>query len=194
MPSQRESWRATRSWEGTQPGQLTQTGQRGIPYRVTSRPVYKRGGVGLGGIAAQELTGRRSAGGEKLHLYIWIFILLLILFSSFLSYWTVFISTHEFYFFFWFSSPSHCRGEWVSSCMAGIRPQQSDISPEILLMPQIDIYSWSLFHPLSKKRKPTCIYYFWLCGSKFLHGNILFTVEFSRDKFVFSSSREKEPW
>uniref|UniRef100_A0A8C0ARF9 Murine leukemia virus integrase C-terminal domain-containing protein n=1 Tax=Buteo japonicus TaxID=224669 RepID=A0A8C0ARF9_9AVES len=24
MPSQRESWRGTRSWEGTQPGQLTQ--------------------------------------------------------------------------------------------------------------------------------------------------------------------------
>jgi len=31
------------SWEGTQPGQLTQTGQRDIPYRMTSRSVCKLG-------------------------------------------------------------------------------------------------------------------------------------------------------
>ena len=82
MPSQQEGWRGTRSWEETQPGQLTQTGQRGIPYHVTSHLVYKLGGVGLGGIAAWELTGHRLASGEQLHcaslaLYIPILLLLL---------------------------------------------------------------------------------------------------------------------
>ena len=67
LPSQQESWRGTRSREGTQPGQLTRTGQRAIPYHVTSCLVYKLGGVGLGGIATWELTGRQSAGGEQLH-------------------------------------------------------------------------------------------------------------------------------
>ena len=67
MPSQQEGWRGTRSWEGTQPGQLTQTGQRDIPDHVMSCPVYKLGGVGLGGIAARELTGHWSASGEQLH-------------------------------------------------------------------------------------------------------------------------------
>ena len=32
------------SWEGAQPGQLTQTGQRLIPYHTTSCPAYKAGG------------------------------------------------------------------------------------------------------------------------------------------------------
>ena len=49
MPSQQEGWRGTRRWEGTQPGQLTQTGQRNIPYHVMSCPVYKLRGVGLVG-------------------------------------------------------------------------------------------------------------------------------------------------
>ena len=85
MPSQQEGWRGTRSWEGTQPGKLTQNVQRGIPYHVMSCPVYKLGGVGQGvQIAAWELTGHRSVGGELLHsaslvLYIPIFLLLLLL-------------------------------------------------------------------------------------------------------------------
>ena len=49
MPSQWEGWRGTRSWHRTQPGQLTQTGQRGIPDHVMSCPVYKLGAVGLRG-------------------------------------------------------------------------------------------------------------------------------------------------
>ena len=49
MPSQQEGRRGTRSREGTQPGQLTQTGQRNTPYHVMSCPVYKLGGVGQGG-------------------------------------------------------------------------------------------------------------------------------------------------
>ena len=43
MPSQQESWRGTRSWHRTQPGQLTQTGQRGIPYRVTAFDTVSHG-------------------------------------------------------------------------------------------------------------------------------------------------------
>ena len=49
VPSQQEGWRGTRSWEGTQPGQLTPTAQRNVPYHVTSCPVYKLRGAGLAG-------------------------------------------------------------------------------------------------------------------------------------------------
>ena len=85
MPSQQEGWMDTRSWEGTQPGQLTQIGQRDIPYHVMSCPVYKLGGVGQEGwITAQGLAEHWSAGGEQLHcaplvLYIPILLLLLLL-------------------------------------------------------------------------------------------------------------------
>ena len=83
MPSQQEGWRGTRIQEGTQPGQLTQTSQRNIPDHVMSCPEHKLGGVGLGGITAQELTGHWSASGEQLHcaslvLYIQILLLLLL--------------------------------------------------------------------------------------------------------------------
>ena len=37
------SARSTRSWEGAQPGQLTQTGHRAIPYRMVSCSAYKAG-------------------------------------------------------------------------------------------------------------------------------------------------------
>ena len=47
-PSQREGWRGTGNWEGTQPGQLTRTGQRDVPYYTVSCSVYKLGGVGQG--------------------------------------------------------------------------------------------------------------------------------------------------
>ncbi|XP_066841481.1 uncharacterized protein [Anser cygnoides] len=36
LSCQRAGWGCSRSWEGTDPGQLTQTGQRGIPYHLTS--------------------------------------------------------------------------------------------------------------------------------------------------------------
>ena len=38
------SWGCTRSWEGTQLGQLTPTDQRDIPYHMTSWSAYKAGG------------------------------------------------------------------------------------------------------------------------------------------------------
>ena len=38
------SWGCTRSWEGTQPGQLTPTDRRDIPYHMMSRSAYKAGG------------------------------------------------------------------------------------------------------------------------------------------------------
>jgi len=34
-------WRCISSWEGTQTGQQIQTGQRDIPYRMTSPSAYK---------------------------------------------------------------------------------------------------------------------------------------------------------
>jgi len=42
--------RCTSIWEGTQQGQLTQTGQRDIPYHMTSCSPYKAGEEeGIGG-------------------------------------------------------------------------------------------------------------------------------------------------
>ena len=75
----------TRSWEGAEPGELTQPGQRAIPYLMTACSVYELGGVGRGAaIAAQGLAGHQSVGGEQLHcalliLYILLSLLLLIL-------------------------------------------------------------------------------------------------------------------
>ena len=51
--------RCARSWEGAEPGQLTRTSQRGIPYHGTSCPVYKLGGVGREG----RITARASVSG-----------------------------------------------------------------------------------------------------------------------------------
>jgi len=48
MPCQRAGCRCTRSWEGTQPGQLTQTGQSDIPCHVTSCSAYKLGELAAG--------------------------------------------------------------------------------------------------------------------------------------------------
>ena len=81
-----------RSWEGAQPGQLTQTGQRDIPYHVTSCSVYKLGGVSWEMVtAARELAGHWSVGGEQLRcasliLYILLSLLLLLFSLPFLSY------------------------------------------------------------------------------------------------------------
>ena len=99
MPSLQEGWRGTTSWEGTQPGELTQTGQRDIPYHTMTCPVYKLGGAGWGGrIAARELTGHRCASLDLYYLYLYLILLVLLLsfyyyydyhyqyFLSFLSY------------------------------------------------------------------------------------------------------------
>ena len=100
MPSQQESWRGTRSWHRTEPGQLTQSGQKGVPYHGTSCLVHQLDGLGVGGIAAQELTGYRLVDGEQLHcaslvysnhfiiiiIVILLLLLLSLLVSSFLFY------------------------------------------------------------------------------------------------------------
>ena len=51
-PCQRDGWECTRSWEGTQTGQVTQTDQRDIPYHMMSCSVYKELGGRGGGAAA----------------------------------------------------------------------------------------------------------------------------------------------
>ncbi|XP_074989722.1 LOW QUALITY PROTEIN: tubulin alpha-8 chain-like [Calonectris borealis] len=48
-PHQRGGWGGTRSWEGTQPGQLTPTDQMDIPYHMTSCSAIKLGGEVDGG-------------------------------------------------------------------------------------------------------------------------------------------------
>ena len=57
-PCQGEGWGVTGNWEGTQPGQLTQTSQRDIPYHGTSCWVYKLG-------------ERRKEGRDIRHYGIW---------------------------------------------------------------------------------------------------------------------------
>jgi len=44
LPHQRAGWGCTRSWEGTQLGQLTPAGQRYIPHHMTSCSAIKAGG------------------------------------------------------------------------------------------------------------------------------------------------------
>ena len=145
MPSQRESWRGTSSWEGTQPGHLTQTGQQGIPDHVTSCPVYKLGGVGLGGIAARELRGHWLASGEQRHcasLVLYIPILLLLLLPFYYCYYyhyqflpfcsiKLFLSQPtSFTFFLLILPPIPLGGEDVSEqlrdaeLLAAVKPQQ----------------------------------------------------------------------
>ena len=78
-------------------------------------------------MAAQELTEHQSASGEQVHcaslvLYIPILLLLLslLLFSSFLSFSTAFISTHKFYFFL-ILSPIPLGGGEVSERLVMLR-------------------------------------------------------------------------
>lgn len=68
-----------------------------------------------------------------------------------------------------------------------------------VLMSKIRIFLCCLFHSLFKKRWTTCIYYSWiflLLSKRKLTKNfptrnvVLCPVEFSRDEFVFLSSRE----
>ena len=59
--------RRTRSWEGTQPGQVTWTSHRDIPYHRMSCSVYELEGVGWEPpITAGGLAGHRSVAGEQL--------------------------------------------------------------------------------------------------------------------------------
>ena len=43
-PHQRAGWGCTRSWEGTQLGQLTPTDQRDVPHHMASHSAYRAGG------------------------------------------------------------------------------------------------------------------------------------------------------
>jgi len=63
LACQQVGWGCTRSWEGTQPGQLTPTDQRNIPYHKTSCSTYKAGGrrrkwgdIGSYGILSSQVT------------------------------------------------------------------------------------------------------------------------------------------
>ena len=60
-PHQWVGWGCTRSWEGTQPGQLTPTDQRDIPYHMTSCSAYKARGRrrkwGMFGVMVFVFTG-----------------------------------------------------------------------------------------------------------------------------------------
>ena len=130
MPGQQEGWRGTRSWDGTDPGHLTQSGQWGIPYRVTSCPVYKLGGVGM---------GDRCLGTNRVSISRWWAIALCItcIFQSVYYYCCHFISVIIIIISFFFSVLLNCSylnpgvlllflifspipldgGEWVSGCV-----------------------------------------------------------------------------
>lgn len=54
-------WGCTRSWEGT--GQLTQTGQRNVPYHYSDMLNYQ---TGRGTDISLGLTGHQPFGGEQL--------------------------------------------------------------------------------------------------------------------------------
>ena len=130
MPSQQEGWRGTRSWERTQPGQLTQMSQRGIPYHMTSCPVYKLGGVGVGDRCSGTNWG--SVGGwwaialliictfQSFYYYCYHFLSVIIIIISF--FFSVLLN-HSYFnpqvllFFLIFSPIPLGGGEWVSGCM-----------------------------------------------------------------------------
>lgn len=108
-----------------------------IPWNI--RLCTPAGGIGQEGlITAQELAGHRSADGEHCivhHLFLWGFTFLSPFCDSCcyccyytvfcIHYWTVSISTQEFYVFFWFSPPSHRRenkqvSHVILSCQTGL--------------------------------------------------------------------------
>ena len=115
------------------PGELTQTGQRNTPYHIASCPVYKLGGAGWEGwIAAQELTGHRSASGEQLHCasLVWYSLILLVFLLSFYYYYYHYYyllpfcpiklsSSQPTNFTFFSDSLPHPTGwgEWASGCV-----------------------------------------------------------------------------
>jgi len=61
LPCQQGDWGCTGSWEGTQPGQLTPSGQRDIPYHIMSCSAYISGGE-----AGQGLLLRNRLGTSRL--------------------------------------------------------------------------------------------------------------------------------
>ena len=131
-------WQVHKKWEGAQPGQWMQTDQRAIPYHRMSCPVKKLGGVGRGvAVAARGLAGRRSAGGERLYLFLFSLPWVLFLSLSFVVFLLITIHYYYSYYFvpiiklflsqptsflvlFQFSPPSHRGGSEraVAWCLA----------------------------------------------------------------------------
>lgn len=112
--------RCTRSWEGAGSGQLTLSGHRDIPHHGMPGSAHQLGGLARRGwLLLRNWLGILSKWWALycaplvrfyFSLSLSLSFLLLLLLLYYISYWTVFISTHEFYYFsFWFSSPPHRR-------------------------------------------------------------------------------------
>jgi len=71
LPQRRAGWGCTRSWEGTQPGQLIAPDQRVIPCHMTSCSAMKLGGKSVGGLLLRSWLGiGPSIRGEQLVFFI----------------------------------------------------------------------------------------------------------------------------
>lgn len=81
---QQECWRGTRRCEGTQTGQLTPAGQRGIPYRMASCLVHKLGrklGRGCCSGTGQASIGEWQAIALCITFFVYFFIIVIIFFG-----------------------------------------------------------------------------------------------------------------
>lgn len=117
-PCQQRGWGSTRSWEVTEPGQLTQSVSRDILYYMVKCWTIKQGGAGHGELTAitQGPAGQQSAGGEQLccaSLVLYIVIITVIPSFSFLLN-CIYLSPQVFTFF-QFSLQSHWGGSFLKS-------------------------------------------------------------------------------
>lgn len=109
-----------RSWEGTQPQQVTPSDPRGIPYHMVSCSVHKLEGKLAGGASALGLAGHGPVGGEHcapLDLYILLFSVLFFFPFCFYSIKLPLSQTTNFFFYFPFLFPIPHKGvksEWVA--------------------------------------------------------------------------------
>lgn len=138
---------ATRSWEENEPGQLTQTDQKNIPYRLMSHSAYKLGGKLVPGCCSDPGWVSVSGWWAVASCIIWfvysnsfiaIIIIIITIFSPF--FYPIKLSLSQLvdltFFFSWFSPPSHCGGEsdWAAAwCLSAcwINSQQSSNQPPI---------------------------------------------------------------
>ena len=131
---QQGGWRCTRSREGTQPGQLTPSDQRDIPYYMASCSAYKAGGRRRTGRlfglmefvfssnyyawwspAFLEMAEHLPADGKWWRNSLFCFACMR---SFCFIYSTVFISIHEFsHFYLLILCPIPAGGEWASGCL-----------------------------------------------------------------------------
>lgn len=115
MPCQQRGWGDTKSWEGTQPGQVTQTNPRNILYHMTSWSAIKLGGEawGQGTAIAQGLAEHQLDGGEQLRCTSLTLCILFFFFSSPLSLLLNCPKLMSFVLFFHASLPLVCMSEWM---------------------------------------------------------------------------------